>query len=316
MGSADMRKVISFSLLFFFFLSVNGQGCSDAGFCTMGAMRPNQFFKKKINFRLRSIELSQYYANTKFNDNIYSTTIDLNVGLTPKTSFQVKLPYTVVVGKLDKNKGFGDFSFSFTRALIQNEKYQLNATLGAKVPTNNSNQKDDEGHSFTMYFQTSLGTYDAVAGLSFITKKWLIAIGCQQPLNENGNQFTKKTWTLTGSPDSTIAKQYPNSTNLKRGNDLMFRIERNFRFSRFNCYLGLLNIYRINKDIVSNEKGLRAEINNSNGLVINLLTGAGYNFSAKTGIKFLLGIKLKDREFNPDGLSREMVGTLGYEYRF
>jgi len=302
----------------FFFISFHSfsQGCSDAGFCTMGAMRPNQFFKRKINLRLRSIEISQYFARTKFEDNIYSTTIDLNIGLSPKSSFQVKIPYTQIIGKLDKVKGWGDFSFSFTKSIIQKEKYHLNATIGTKVPTNNSNHKDDDGHSFTMYFQTSLGTYDAIGGLSLITKKWLVAVGYQQPLNSNQNEFNKKTWALTGSPDSTIAKRYPNSTNLKRGNDIMLRVERNFRFSRFNCYAGLLNIYRINKDIATNENGIRGEVINSNGLVINLLAGAGYNFSAKMGIKFLFGIKLKERKSNPDGLSREIVSTLGYEYRF
>jgi hypothetical protein len=39
------------------------QGCSDAGFCTMGAMKPDQPFNKKIEVRLRSMEISFYRGN-------------------------------------------------------------------------------------------------------------------------------------------------------------------------------------------------------------------------------------------------------------
>ena len=64
-----------FVLSFLFFIpttSVFSQGCSDAGFCTMGAMRPDQPFSKKLNIRLRSVSLTQYIGLTKFDDKILS----------------------------------------------------------------------------------------------------------------------------------------------------------------------------------------------------------------------------------------------------
>ena len=290
------------------------QGCSDAGFCTMGAMRPNQFFSRKINLRLRSVEITQYFGYTKFQDVILSTIADVNIGISERSSVQFKLPYTLVYSKLDKNQGLGDVSVSFTHALLVAEKYQLSVTAGTKIPTNGATQQDAAGHSNPSYLQTSLGTYDGILGLSLVSRKWLFAIGYQQPFNTTDNQFTKATW--AGDPDSAVAARYPNARQLQRGNDMMLRIERNFRFSRWNGYLGLLPIYRFNRDVVTDEKGIRKPVENSNGLVLNLLTGTGYRFSVKSSVKLLLGFKLIERKLNPDGLSREFVSTLGYEYRF
>ena len=40
------------------------QGCSDAGFCTMGAMKPDQPYNKRLAVRLRSMEMSFYRGTT------------------------------------------------------------------------------------------------------------------------------------------------------------------------------------------------------------------------------------------------------------
>ncbi|MFN8890139.1 MAG: hypothetical protein ACK5WF_21960 [Cyclobacteriaceae bacterium] len=51
----------------FFILNITlsySQGCSDAGFCTMGAMKPDQPYNKKIQLKLRSMEVSFYRGTT------------------------------------------------------------------------------------------------------------------------------------------------------------------------------------------------------------------------------------------------------------
>ena len=61
-------------LLFFLFacclskLPISAQGCSDAGFCTMGAMKPDQHFNRRVQIKLRSIEVAQYVGLTRFDD--------------------------------------------------------------------------------------------------------------------------------------------------------------------------------------------------------------------------------------------------------
>lgn len=302
------------------------QGCSDAGFCTMGAMKPNQPFSRKINVRLRSIEFSQYVGVNAIGDVIMSYTGDINIGLSSKYTVQVKVPYMIVLGRLANTNGLGDFSLSATRNLVAKEKYQINLTLGTKIPTNKGNITTEiNGKELPLpnYYQSSLGTYDIVAGISFITKRWLIATGYQQPLNANGNQFLWGPWRKSGLADSTIALQYPVCKEIKRGNDVMLRIERNFRLARFNSHIGLLGIYRFTEDEITNKDGVRVRQKGTTGLAMTAIAGFGYNFSVRSGIKFVFGYRLTQRYSLPelnhlslDGLSREFVNTIGYEFRF
>ncbi len=306
-----------------------GQGCSDAGFCTMGAMKPDQKFHKKANIKLRAVEISQYYGFVNVNgitDHIWATNVDFNVGLGKKTTLQFKIPYQFVVGNLANTSGFGDISMSLSRVLVSNEKYQIAATLGAKLPTNNNNKTTIvNGRELPLpsYYQTSLGTYDLVVGASLISRKWLLGVGLQQVLyNENYNSFLWGAWRNPPNDLTSVANKYPVSKAITRGTDIMLRIERNFRFSNYNFNLGLLPIYRLTKDygyFVKNGVQVQGEMEGTDGVAISLLAGGGYNFSVNSSIKLMTGWKILSgisRLKNADGLSREVVATLGYEFRF
>lgn len=315
--SAQIRYFRFFAILIFLlFLKQTSyaQGCSDAGFCTMGAMRPNQSFSSKGTIKLRSVELLQYVGVTKFNDVILTSLADVNLGIGNRGSFQVKLPYTFVSGSLANTNGLADISYSYTHTLLTKNTYQLMGTLGGKIPTNHSDKESLDGRPLPMYYQTSLGTYDIVAGLSFITRKWLVATGYQQALNETGSQFRWSDW--AGSPDNAKALEYPVSRNLQRGKDVMFRVERNFRSTKWNVYLGVLTIYRITKDEVAKGKEEnRVKVEATTGAAITGLTGIGYRFSTSVAIKGMFGLKIINREHNPDGLSRDYVSSLSIEIR-
>src|SRR3954467_6695923 len=112
-----MNKRFWLFVIVFVSLSIVGfsQGCSDAGFCTMGAMKPDQPFNKKIEFRLRSMELSFYRGTTTMTPIVYVATADMSFSLSKKMSFQVKLPYEAVSGRLAKTSGAGDISLCLTR---------------------------------------------------------------------------------------------------------------------------------------------------------------------------------------------------------
>ena len=325
-----MKKHLLVILAFLISYTSYAQGCSDAGFCTMGAMKPDQKFTKKSLLKLRSIEISQYYGLTKFKDHILATNVDINIGVSTKNTLQLKMPYQFVSGPLGTTQGIGDISISFTRNLVSTEKIQLNVTVGTKIPTNHSNQttlKNGKELPLPMYYQTSLGTYDLVIGGSITTKKWLIGIGLQQVLvTENQNTFLWGKWRTEAPEFRSVSDPYPVSKNLARGTDIMLRIERNFRFSTYNFSLGLLPIYRLNKDVLTSfnsttKKEERGEVANTDGLAASILVGGGYNFSVKSGIKFLFGYNLLDLlnihyRVNPDGLSRVLVLSGGYEFRF
>lgn len=97
----------------------------------------------------------------------------------------------------------------------------------------------------------------------------------------------------------------------------MFRVERNFRFSQFNFSLGGLPIYRISKDEIEDPNThLRKKLDGTTGLAFSLIGTFGYSFNVRSGVRLLMGYKLTDREVNPDGLTRDMVSTVSYFYRF
>lgn len=295
-----------------------GQGCSDAGFCTMGAMKPDQPYNKRVQLKLKTIEFSLYRGTTTLTPIVQVATVDFNFSLNARNTLQVKVPYQWVKGTLASTASIGDISLCYTRNLMSNDRFDLNASFGAKLPTNNSNLHAGV-NPLPMYYQTSLGTFDLIAGVSMINRKWLLATGIQVPLNQNGNQFLWQEW--QGDPADTLyIMKYDNSKDLFRGIDVMLRVERNFRLSRFNFSAGLLPIYRIRPDVITNPAGGRTSVdakgNEAKGLALSWILTAGYNFNAQSGIRLLVGHKMVQRDFSPDGLTRELVTSLTYSYRF
>lgn len=296
--------------------SVNAlaQGCSDAGFCTMGAMKPDQPYNKRIAVKLRSMELSFYRGTTTLTPIIYVATADLNFSLNSTSSFQIKLPYQAVQGKLANTSGVGDISLCYTRSIYRSDYFDLNMSVGGKIPTNQSNKSVND-LPLPMYYQTSLGTYDFITGISMINRKWLLATGIQIPLNQNKNAFLWGAW-KNGPEDFAYVSRYSKAKELKRGIDVMFRVERNFRFSKFNSSIGLLPIYRITKDEITNPIGEREKPKDAQGLALTGIATFGYNFNVQSGIKLLVGHRIVQRNENPDGLTRVLVNSITYTYRF
>ncbi|MCB0489320.1 MAG: hypothetical protein KDC99_12650 [Cyclobacteriaceae bacterium] len=301
-------------------IQVNAQGCSDAGFCTMGAMKPDQPFNKKVEFKLRSMEFSFYRGTTTTSPIVYVATADFSFSLNRNTFFQVKLPYQAVNGNFGSTNGLSDISLSLTRTLKSTDKYDINATVGGKIPSNNADLSDPTRNNidFPMYYQTSLGTYDAIAGISLKTRDWLFATGIQHPFNENENTFKFKEWPEPDIyPDSLYVRTYFESNKLKRGTDVMLRVERNFRFAQYNFSLGALPIFRITKDEIEDpDTGLRKKLDGTTGMALSIIGTFGYSLNVRSGVRLLMGVKLTDRKVNPDGLTRNMVSTVSYYYRF
>ncbi|UII24933.1 hypothetical protein LVD15_16665 [Fulvivirga maritima] len=320
-----MKNLITSITLLMVFFNVSGQGCSDAGFCTMGAMRPSQVYTRKVNFKLKSLEISQYRGKTTLSPVVNASILDFNFGINEKTSFQIKLPYQWVNGKLGSTSDFGDISYSFTHNVYSSDKFNINATLGGKIPTNNADLKDGSKAEFTtntqeevlpMYYQTSLGTWDLVAGASLINKKCMFAFGVQAPIaNSNHNSYNYEDW--SNFPKQPYIHKYPLATDLKRGTDVMIRIERAIHFSNLDIRLGLLPIYRVSKDqLKSTDTGEYFKVDHTTGLALSGLFNVAYHFNAFNSINGMYGHKITDRDVNPDGLTRHNVISLAYEIKF
>ncbi len=145
----------------FFSLSVYSQGCSDAGFCTMGAMRPDQSYSKKVDLKLRSVEYNFYRGKTTTTPIVYAHTLEFNASINDLNTLQIKVPYMHVSGNLGSNQGIGDISISFTRSLQPINGWNFSGTLGFKNTTNNSNRNFSSENTLNievplpMYYEVS-----------------------------------------------------------------------------------------------------------------------------------------------------------------
>jgi hypothetical protein len=263
------------------------------------------------------MELSFYRGTTTLTPKVYVATADFNFSINSRNTVQIKIPYQFTDGNFGGASSISDISLCYTRTIKSTPYYDVNLSFGGKIPSNDSNLKEDD-RPLPMYYQTSLGSYDLIAGASVITRDWLIATGIQVALNENKNQFWYAEWDPPVYPDPNYVMDYDLATNLKRGTDVMLRVERNFRFSKINFSAGLLGIYRITKDEIDDpeDSSVRLKVDETTGLALSAIVTAGYSFNTRSGIKILYGQRILHREVNPDGLTREMVTSVSYLYRF
>jgi len=213
------------------------------------------------------------------------------------------------------SKGFGDTFLSLTHSLVANYDYQINATVGAKIYNRwTEEKKSEEGLSMPLYQQPTFGSDDVIVGISLAKPSFLLAVGYQRSLNRIRNRFRPEEW--EGTSFEKIANGYTTSAGLERGDDLMLRMEKNFRFHRLSFYVASLNVFRLTKDKTLNSEGERVAIDNTQGLASNIILGGRYRFNVKNSIKLLWSYNVLQREVNPDGLDRDHVAQLSYEYRF
>ncbi|TAF66632.1 MAG: hypothetical protein EAZ55_05370 [Cytophagales bacterium] len=315
-----MKKHIVFLLIFYIsnLSSLLAQGCSDAGFCTMGAMRPNQYLDKRANLSIQSIEVAQSLGVVPvFQDMIHSTIIDINASYKTKTSFQARIPYNIVHGKLGTTQSIGDLFLSVTQIIVQQPKLRIALTIGTRLAIGQSNLTNSEGHVLPLYYQSGMGSNDIIVGASLMTNKWMFALGYQQSLNNSKNTFDPQKW--QDSQYADIINNFAPNNQFRRGTDLMFRFERNYRFARFNGFVGALGIYRLNPDQVTMNDNEKMLVQNTQGIVVSAMAGIGYQFSAQSGIKLLVARKISNewtRTAHIDGLARDWVFQIGYQHRF
>jgi hypothetical protein len=303
-----MRNTIFLFLLGFSLLAYNGnaQGCSDAGFCTIGAFKPevNPTGKGEKQHKHRITFLTPIGQG---DDDVLVWTPGLQYDYFTSNgwNFQGKLTGNYADGSLGSAYGAGDIYLSASKANPIKNNWQISYTLGFKIPLNAANASN-EGMPLPMQYQSSLGTFDLIAGATIGNDKWQFSTGYQQPLTgANKNGFLPEYW--NGKPE---ADAYPPSFMLERKGDILLRASRSFQSKgSFSFNAGLLGIIHLGEDIYTNpfEGNMMLPITGSSGLTLNI-TGAAY-WQLGTNIRVGLtgGIPMVVRDVRPDGLTRSWV---------
>jgi len=286
------------------------QGCSDAGFCTIGSFKHSPVAQK--NFKQR-LSLQTPIGMGDENVAVFTPAIQYELEI-KKLTLQGKITANYATGNLGNVFGAGDIFLTGSYLFSASKKWQWLGTGGLKLPLDPSNSSEG-GYPLPLQYQSSLGTVDIIAGLTAVNRSWRLSFALQQPLTKaNKNGFLQE----YGNDDPEAAR-YPASNRLQRKGDLLLRMSKDFSTSgkwQFNA--GLLNIWHLGKDrysAIAPEQKVTA-IEGSQGLTINITGSVFYKVSEKLRLGISGGTPVVAREVRPDGLTRSWVLSPEISWQF
>jgi hypothetical protein len=291
--------IIGIVVIIFSQKSISAQGCSDAGFCSMNSIKDNEKTDSTSDAK-NQIKFGLNYGTAQNNVLIFTSYGEYSRNIGKKISTSIKLLYSVHHGDITTTNGLTDFIVSLNYKITGN----LKVIGGFKIPFNKSNYEEN-GNSLPMAYQTSLGTYDVIVGLSQHINLFGITLAIQQPLSENNNTFFWEDF-LNNSNYSKFL-----STNAyERKGDILLRLSyyTKFRNDKFVFIPSLLPIYHLGNDTYINKSGVSTKINGSQGLTLNLNTLLQYKMSKTSYVELSLGAPVIARKIRPDGLSQFAIG--------
>lgn len=284
--------------------NILAQGCNDAGLCGLGDLDGQGLSTgNKYNTQLSyvfSLGEQQTLINTIQFEQRFSLFHD-------RAQLFIQLPFHYIYGNLGQTYGVGDISVGFNYRFLQKKEVRASFMIAAKLPPNESNKTID-GKGVPMVYQTSLGTYAMALGLNFNYRKWQMGVGYLKPFGSNSNYFYYDQW-----PVNDDALEYTQMHDLARGDDAMLRLNRFFytKKSRFNT--GLLALYRVQKDIVTQGEN-RIALDNSDGFTLNINLGYQRVLKNEDAITLTLAAPLITREVRVDGLTSTFVVMFTYAF--
>ena len=281
------------------------QGCSDAGFCTLGAMQSGHALDSAM--QQKSIGFSFSAGAGENGTAIISPQLEGKFAVGRNSVIEGKLPYNVAYGNKGSHSGIGDLIITYTHSFSKEKSnWKAFGTAATRLSLGKADATDD-GRPLPMPYQSNLGTTDLIAGLSISYKQYLnIAAGYQQPIvqyNMNGYEPPML------YPAMPVNEDYFASRRLQRKGDLLLRAEGSWQWKRITLAAGPLFIYHLGMDRTTTLAGNDVLLKGSEGLTLNL--AGTFSYSYKRGrLDLLAGTPLIVRDYRPDGLTRAWVITL------
>ncbi|MCB9252157.1 MAG: hypothetical protein H6605_06790 [Flavobacteriales bacterium] len=305
-----IRTMILLTMLLLGGVSTNvlAQGCSDAGFCTAGSVKPDGEKGDEIR---SSIEFNVGYAIGEQGISIITPQFQPEIKINNKSIMQIKVPWVIAGSGKVKANGLGDVIITYNYQADSLIKMPVTFTLGLRIATSTSSQRYEE-IPLPMPYQSSLGTTDLIAGIKFRLKKGFnLAFGFQMPMvNGNQNSFDSAAfYKLEAETD----KQFFISSGIKRKPDLMMRLDKSFFKPKMTYTVGVLPIYHLGEDKVISKGNKEETLKGSGGLTLNLTGSVVRKLNEKSRLSLSFGAPMLVRESRPDGLTRAFVGILGYK---
>ena len=285
------------------------QGCSDAGFCTAGSIKPGSL-SNEIN--QNGIGISLGYGIGEQGTTVFTPQLEPRLKVNDQSMIQVKIPFVQIKGDLGNFSGVGDVILSYNYLWDTTGKLPLLLTIGTRIATGTASQRTNN-IALPMPYQTSLGTTDLILGARWSLKKgFSVSLAIQQPLfNRNQNGFDSTAFKALNIEDS---KNYFLSSELRRKGDILLRIDKMFKGKKTNYTMGILPIYHLGKDEIKNEQNQWVKLDGSQGLTVNINGSIVHKLSEKTEISLIAAMPIAIRQSRPDGLTRAFVTALSFNY--
>jgi len=296
-------------ILFFTFITklnhVYSQGCSDAGFCTSENFKPELNQSDTSETVLKNSFKAGFSMGKADNSiNILAGALEYSRVVGKKIKLNAKLTGISQSGSAHTSMGISDFYFNGTYSLNK----QLNTTIGLKIPLSDGNNKKGDV-ILPMDYQTSLGTFDLIAGVAYSIKKLKLVFAIQQPLTQNKNTFLQ-----TEHDSTSVFLNFSSTNQYIRQGDILLRIAYSIPLGKkINITPSILPIYHLGNDSYTNSLGQKEIIIGSEGLTLNGNIFFEYHINKKNAIELSFGTPFITRKSRPDGLTRKYV--LGIEYK-
>ena len=284
---------------------VNGQGCSDAGFCTINTFKPEK--NDSISENRNQLKVGLSYGRADHGIFVFGTHLEYNRKLSSRFGIDFKITTLLQNGNGIQTFGPGDIFVNGNYKISQ----KLGVTLGVKIPLTDANKTLDQ-LPLPMDYQSSLGTFDLILGLGFNPGNWYIVAAWQQPLTQNDNRFLSSDY-----PESSPLSSFQSTNNYIRSGDILLRVSYAFNIGeKFKITPGLLPIYHLSNDKFTDIDGIKKEIKGSQGLTLNATVYFDYYINEQNSFQLNFGAPLIVRESRPDGLTRHYIFTVEYRFMF
>lgn len=300
-------------LAFLLLISINcsnsfAQGCSDAGFCSVG----NGFKGHDANLK-NSVDVGVIYGLAGEGVTVFSQYVTYSRDISDKFALSAKITSGVANGIFGTRGNLGDVflagNYKFKSKVSEFENSKIWSLLVAvKIPLTNGNDKINNT-SLPMVFQSSLGTFDFIGGLNLTYKKWDFNTAVQIPLTDNKNSY------FSGNSGD----KYFTSTNLyQRKSDVLFRTTYKLKTTneKFTFKPNLLFIYHLGEDSYQDIFGVRQNIVGSDGLTINGNVIISYKLGKKSYLETSIASPFVIKKERADGLARGLTAGLSYKINF
>lgn len=292
-------------LQFLLVTKVFSQGCSDAGFCTINSLKPDG--NDSIPGKNNQLKVGASRGSADYNISILAFYLEYNRKFSDQFSVNAKLTSLGQEGNGISVFGLSDIYLTGKYSPLKS----LSFILGGKVPLTDGNRQRN-GLSLPMDYQSSLGTFDLIAGVNYEIYKIQLVAAIQQPLIQNDNGYISALYSI----DSEL-RNFQSTNKYTRKGDILGRISYPVNIIKnFTVTPSILSIYHLGEDRFTDIDGQEKAIDGSQGLTINLNAFLAYKINESHSLKFDYGFPIETRSARPDGLTRGYMATLEYTFSF